>query len=77
MARAGPAVLLDHDGLQAMLGGLSMRGYAVVGPKLRDGAIVYDRIANVADLPAGWTDRWRPRSTGWNAVPTRPCSATP
>ena len=24
---------------------------------MRDGAIVYDRIGRVADLPVGWTDR--------------------
>jgi len=35
---------------------LVRRGYAVVGPTVRDGAIVYDKLESVRDLPAGWTD---------------------
>jgi ferredoxin len=27
-----------------------------VGPTIREGAIVYDRVASASDLPAGWTD---------------------
>jgi formate hydrogenlyase subunit 6/NADH:ubiquinone oxidoreductase subunit I len=33
------------------------RGYQVLGPTLRDGAIVYDRITKLDDLPQGWTDQ--------------------
>jgi len=29
----------------------------VLGPTLRDGAIVYDELDSAADLPIGWTDR--------------------
>lgn len=36
---------------------LEGRGFTVVGPTLRDGAIVYDRLSGVEDLPEGWTDR--------------------
>ena len=32
------------------------RGYRVVGPTVRDGAIVYDELASADDLPVGWTD---------------------
>jgi sulfhydrogenase subunit beta (sulfur reductase) len=39
-----------------MLDALRRRGYRLVGPTIRDGAIVYDDIASLADLPAGWTD---------------------
>jgi ferredoxin len=35
---------------------LHARGYATVGPTVRDGAIVYDELTGVKDLPAGWTD---------------------
>ncbi len=49
-------VVLDLDGLGALLGALRERGYRLVGPTLRDGAIVYDEIASLDDLPAGWTD---------------------
>jgi len=47
---------LTVDGLDALLQALRRRGYRLVGPTLRDGAIVYDEIASTADLPAGWTD---------------------
>ena len=49
-------VLLDRAGLQALVDALVARGFDVIGPTLRDGAIVYDRIADLAALPAGWTD---------------------
>ncbi|MFY9876368.1 MAG: 4Fe-4S dicluster domain-containing protein [Rhodomicrobium sp.] len=47
---------INVDGLQALIGALATRGYKVLGPTVRDGAIVYDEIEGVADLPAGWTD---------------------
>ncbi|MDR3539165.1 MAG: 4Fe-4S dicluster domain-containing protein [Acetobacteraceae bacterium] len=53
----GAKVVLSQDGLQALITALAMRGYQVLGPVLRDGAIVYDALTGVADLPAGWTDR--------------------
>lgn len=31
-------------------------GYKVVGPTVREGAIVYDDLASSSDLPTGWTD---------------------
>ena len=49
--------VIDRAGLQALLAALAARGYRVVGPTLRDGAIVYDTIEGVEDLPAGWGDR--------------------
>lgn len=54
-----PAVL-DRDGLQALIEALAERGFRVLGPTLRDGAILYDEIAAVAELPAGWTERQGP-----------------
>ena len=58
MATPAPKTLrsLTVDGLDALLQALRRRGYRLVGPTLRDGAIVYDEIASAADLPAGWTD---------------------
>ena len=32
------------------------RGFRVLGPTVRDGAIVYDDLDSAADLPVGWTD---------------------
>jgi len=48
--------ILDVNGLQALLRMLAGRGYRVLGPIVRDGAIVYDDIASVADLPRGLRD---------------------
>ena len=43
-------------GVEALLAVLRIRGYRVVGPALRDRAIVYGDIASLADMPRGWTD---------------------
>ncbi|MCW5746020.1 MAG: 4Fe-4S dicluster domain-containing protein [Alphaproteobacteria bacterium] len=48
--------VLTVDGLDALIGKLRERGYRVIGPSVRDHAIVYDDIGDVADLPRGWTD---------------------
>ncbi len=32
------------------------RGYAIVGPTVSDGTIVYDELSCMDDLPIGWTD---------------------
>jgi len=53
----GTKAIIDRDGLQALLDALGGAGYRVLGPTLKAGAIIYDEIAKVADLPAGWTDR--------------------
>ncbi len=53
----GAKAVLALDGLQALIAGLASRGYQVIGPTLRDGAIVYDTLSGLADLPAGWTDQ--------------------
>jgi len=39
---------------------LTERGYELIGPTMRDGAIVYDQIETLDDLPAGWTDEQEP-----------------
>ncbi|MFZ1107675.1 MAG: 4Fe-4S dicluster domain-containing protein [Rhodomicrobium sp.] len=48
---------ITAEGLGALIGALAARGYKTLGPTVRDGAIVYDEIGAVSDLPAGWTDR--------------------
>ncbi len=35
---------------------LKKRGYALVGPRVRDGAVIYDALDTVENLPVGWTD---------------------
>ncbi len=52
----GESSVIERGDLQALLDALARRGYTVIGPVLRDGAIVYDELQSVDDLPAGWTD---------------------
>lgn len=54
------ARVLSRDGLDSLLGALRRAGYAVIGPTVRDGAIVYDEIGGVADLPEGVSDDQAP-----------------
>jgi len=49
-------LILDRSHFDTLLEALAARGYRVVGPTLRDGAIVYDDLASSADLPVGWKD---------------------
>jgi len=49
-------VTTTTDGLQALFDALRGRGYRLVGPTLAGGAIVYDDIDGIADLPRGLTD---------------------
>ena len=50
------ASVITREGLQCLLDALAERGYTVVGPTVRDQAIVYDELARIEELPAGWTD---------------------
>jgi ferredoxin len=56
-ALGGASLALDAEGLDDLLKALQRNGYQVVGPRVRDQAIVYDELASAADLPVGWTDR--------------------
>lgn len=49
-------VVLQCDDFQQLIDALREREYQVVAPTVRDGAIVYDEIQTVAELPRGWTD---------------------
>jgi len=44
---------LDREGFARLLALLAERGYEVIGPTVRDGAIVLDHIDGVGDLPRG------------------------
>ena len=48
--------ILDLQGLQALIDALRRRGYTVMGPTLRDGALVLAEITSVDDLPQGIGD---------------------
>jgi sulfhydrogenase subunit beta (sulfur reductase) len=51
---AGPHVV-EREHLHRLFEILKGRGYRLVGPALREGAITCAEIGSVADLPAGWT----------------------
>jgi formate hydrogenlyase subunit 6/NADH:ubiquinone oxidoreductase subunit I len=56
----GDGVVLDVRGLQQLLDALARRGRTVVGPTLRDGAVVHAPITSVDELPAGVRDEQEP-----------------
>ena len=44
------------EALDDLVALLRARGFRVLGPTVRDGAIVYDELAGADQLPLGWTD---------------------
>ena len=54
--------VLEANQLRKLMDALVCTGYEVIGPTVRDGAIVYDKVASLEDLPAGWTDEQEPGS---------------
>lgn len=48
--------VLERSDFNRLIEILHEKGYQVLGPRLRDGAIVYDELESGGDLPAGWTD---------------------
>lgn len=53
-------VILEESGLQALIDSLRAQEFTVIGPRLREGAIVLEAITGIADLPAGATDEQAP-----------------
>jgi len=50
------SAVLDRQNFDHLFHALRSRGYEVVGPTVREGAIVYDRLSSAGDLPSGWAD---------------------
>src|SRR5690349_1746511 len=48
-------VVIGADALPLLFGALQRRGYTVVGPTVRDAAIVLAELASADDLPYGWS----------------------
>ncbi|WP_112469803.1 4Fe-4S dicluster domain-containing protein [Streptomyces triticisoli] len=46
--------VMGKDGMAALVGALTGRGYTVVGPTVRDGAIVLAELESADQLPYGW-----------------------
>ncbi len=71
--QAGDTAVVEAAHLDHLFQALTKKGYAVVGPTVREGAIVYDRVNSAAELPAGWTDEqnggtYRLKRRGDNAL---------
>lgn len=49
-------LVLGREDFRGLLDALKTRGYQVIGPTVRDGAIVYDELNSISDLPIGWMD---------------------
>ncbi|MTE15214.1 4Fe-4S dicluster domain-containing protein [Nocardia aurantiaca] len=50
----GETVTIDRAGLDRLITVLREHGYRVVGPQVRDSAIILDELDSGAALPAGW-----------------------
>ena len=50
----GSVRLMEASALEALFASLDEAGYRVIGPTVRDGAIVLGELAAVGDLPFGW-----------------------
>ncbi len=48
--------VIERRDLDRLFDALANRGHTIIGPTVRDRAIVFDEIRGVADLPIGWTD---------------------
>jgi sulfhydrogenase subunit beta (sulfur reductase) len=57
-----PSVVIRAEHLNLLFESLRERGYTVVGPTIRQDAIVYDELPGASALPAGWTDEQAPGS---------------
>jgi sulfhydrogenase subunit beta (sulfur reductase) len=51
-----PYLFLPHTQLQALLDAISQAGFAIIGPQVREGAIVYDWLNTAEQLPWGMQD---------------------
>jgi sulfhydrogenase subunit beta (sulfur reductase) len=56
----GKDLTIDAQYLGQVLAEIAKQGYELVGPTVREGAIVYDHLNSVDDLPRGWTDEQSP-----------------
>ncbi len=48
--------ILERNELDSLINILKKRSYRIIGPIVRDSAIIYDEISSANELPIGWTD---------------------
>ena len=49
-------ITIERGKIQSLLDILSKKGFQIIGPTVRDHAVVYDEISSVTELPEGWID---------------------
>ena len=54
------AIVIEASGLDGLIKALRKSGYATIGPKARDGAVVLEEIASADELPLGLVDDQQP-----------------
>ena len=52
--------VIGADQLGNLISALAADGCEVIGPTVRDGAVTYEPLRSVSDLPAGWSDSQQP-----------------
>ena len=52
----GSQAVIELPAISALISALRRRGYQVIGPTVRDGAITCDAVEKAEDLPIGWGD---------------------
>ena len=57
MEEATVKAVITPQALDDLIEALRRRGFRVLGPTVRDGAIVYGELERADELPVGWTDR--------------------
>ncbi|MFA9406775.1 MAG: sulfite reductase subunit A, partial [Anaerolineales bacterium] len=60
LLKPGEQVVIPKLALGAILDVLRDDGYRLIGPTIREGAITYDEIERLDDLPVGWRDEQSP-----------------
>lgn len=48
--------ILEREDFQKLIDVLSADGYQVIGPTLGEGAVIYDELTSIEQMPIGWTD---------------------
>lgn len=56
MGHTRKSVIIEKKDIPHLFNSIKEQGYTIVGPKLCGGAIVYDELQTIDDLPIGWTD---------------------
>ncbi len=58
------SVTVPKPALQKVFDNLQAAGFTLIGPRLREGAIVLEEITRLEDLPRGWCDEQQPGRYG-------------